>query len=334
MQQTKQGFSISSFRSNSSQSSQRNLFRSLVFWVAITLISGKADFAFAANEFDGFLNFVRVCTPELPPSRNNLSPQKEAEFKLVWAQVGVAGKKLESAWKNTLNDDPLMRRALKACDRYMQLEMQYNDLSRQLRAQYGAKKFRELESKWASWSKTQANEWINLKDRDLIRLAVWVLTYDSDQRWLQREPFSRFAKNRKRNEQDPFSQFVENVIRNQTGGLSRQDMLSQLILTQYETLSEQDAIEIYQAGVQWMRQQNQKQPPVPDIPELMQQYLKLRAEADYLFEVGDTYLRMTPRPEVETAKLEFTSLIKKAAALRPDLKEALSEAHQNQFRQD
>tara|TARA_R110002111_G_scaffold262872_1_gene342293 strand:- start:8568 stop:8768 length:201 start_codon:yes stop_codon:yes gene_type:complete len=66
----------------------------------------------------------------------------------------------------------------------------------------------------------------------------------------------------------------------------------------------------------------------------MQQYLKLRAEADYLFEAGDTYLRMTPRPEVETAKLEFTSLIKKAAALRPDLKEALAEVHQGKLPQN
>tara|TARA_R110002095_G_scaffold161004_1_gene139527 strand:+ start:87 stop:218 length:132 start_codon:yes stop_codon:yes gene_type:complete len=43
---------------------------------------------------------------------------------------------------------------------------------------------------------------------------------------------------------------------------------------------------------------------------------------------------MTPRPDVETAKQEFTSLIKTAAALRPDLKEALAEVLQTKLPQN
>ncbi|MCA9023500.1 MAG: hypothetical protein KDA74_25300, partial [Planctomycetaceae bacterium] len=108
--------------------------------LAIAGISGTTSVVAAANEHDGFLHFVRVCdrAPELPPSRTKLSLEKEEEFKAVWTQVGVAGKKLESVWEKEVKNDPLMRRALKACDRYIQLEMQYNDLSRQLKAEYGA----------------------------------------------------------------------------------------------------------------------------------------------------------------------------------------------------
>lgn len=312
---------------------QRSPWRGLVFYLTILVLLSKSGFISAANEFDGFLGFVRIWVPELPPSRNKLSVKQQAEFKAVWTQVGIAGKKLESVWENSVQNDPLMRRALKACDRYIQLEMQYNDLSIQLKAEYGTKQFRELESKWANWPKTQANEWLDLEDRDLIRLSLWVLTYGGDQRWLQREPFSRFANQLKRKVQDPFSQFVDNLIRNQTGALSREESLSQLILTQYETLSEENAIEVYIAGIQWMRQQNRKK-TVPHIPDRMQLYLKLRAEADYLFEAGETYLRMTTRPEVELAKQEFASLVKKAATIRPDLKEALAEVGQAKFPQD
>ncbi|WP_339730988.1 hypothetical protein [uncultured Gimesia sp.] len=294
--------------------------------LTLTSILGTTQVASAANQFDGFLNFFRVCdrVPELPPPRNKLSVEKQAEFKAVWTQVGIAGKKLEAAWENSVQNDPLMRRALKACDRYIQLEMQYNDLSRQLRAQYGAKMFREMETKWANWSKTQTNEWLDLKDCDLIRLSLCVLTYGGDQRWLKQEPFSRFA-----NQQALFSQSDDHVTWNQTSELSREERLSKSILTKPEKLSEEDAIEVYKAGIQWLRQQNRNK-LVPEIPARMQQYLKLRAEADYLFEAGETYLRMTPRPEVESAKQELTNLIKKAAVLRPDLNEALLEAHQGQ----
>lgn len=318
---------------NGKSEPQRSPWRGLVFYLTIIVLLSKSNFVSAANEFDGFLSFVRIWVPELPPPQNNLAVKKQAEFKAVWTQVGIAGKKLESVWEHAVQNDPLMRRALKACDRYIQLEMQYNDLSIQLKAEYGAKQFRELESKWANWTRTQQNEWINLEDHDLLRLTLWVLTYGGDQRWLKREPFSRFANQLKRRGQDPFSQFVDNVIRNQTGALSREESLSQLILTQYETLSEADAIEIYKAGIRWMRQQNRKN-SVPDIPNRMQQYLKLRAEADYLFEAGETYLRMTPRPEVELAKQEFASLVKKAAAIRPDLEAALAKVHQAKFPQN
>lgn len=294
-----------------------------------------ADVVTAANEFDGFLQFVRVCdrAPELSPSQNKLSEEKQKEFSAVWTQVGIAGKKLEAVWKNSVQNDPRMRRALKACDRYIQLEMQYNDLSLQLKAEYGAKQFREMEAKWANWSKTQANEWLDLEDRDLIRLSLWVLTYGGDQSWLQREPFSRFANQLKSYAPDPFAVFVENVISNQTAAPSREARLSELILTQSETLSEENAIKVYIAGIQLMRQQN-KNKTVPEIPVRMQQYLKLRAEADYLFEAGETYLRITPRPEVEAAKQEFMSLVKKAVTLRPDLNEALAEVYKSQLRQN
>jgi|GEM_PF-3373968 len=87
------------------------------------------------------------------------------------------------------------------------------------------------------------------------------------------------------------------------------------------------------AGIQWMRQQNRNK-SVPDLPDRMQQYLKLRAEADYLFEAGETYLRMTPRPEVELAQQEFTNLVKQAAAIRPDLDEALAEVQKGKLPQD
>lgn len=298
--------------------------------LAVTCSLGTINVVAAANEYDGFLHFVRVCAPALPPPRNKLSVEQQAEFNAVWTQVGIAGKKLESVWEQALQNDPLMRRALKACDRSIQLEMQYNDLSIQLRAEYGATNFRAMEAKWADWSKTRSNQWLDLEDRDLIRLTIWVLSYDGDQSWLQREPFPRLTTQLKRREQDLFSQFVENAIRNQRGALNRDERLSQLMLTQYARLSEDDVVELYQAGIQWMRQQNRNK-SVPEIPLRMQQYLKLRAEADYLFEAGDTYLRMTPRPEVEMAEQEFTRLVKKAAVLRPDLKATLAEVHQSQL---
>ncbi|QDT40062.1 hypothetical protein Pan241w_01150 [Gimesia alba] len=295
--------------------------------LAVTFLMGTPHIVSAANEFDGFLHIVRVCdrVPELPPSRNQLSKEKQQEFEAVWTQVVVAGEKLESLWEQEVKNDPLMRRALKACDRHIQLEMQYNNLSHQLIAEYGAKKFREMETKWASWSKTQANDWLDLEDQDLIRLSIWVLSYGGDQSWLKREPLSRFA--------NPFSESDDNRNRNQKDERRRKGKLSASAQNPSEKLSEAEVIEVYKAGIRWLRQQNRNK-VVPEIPVRMQQYLKLRAEADYLFEAGETYLRMTPRPKVEAAKQEFTSLVKKAATIRPDLNEALMKAHQAKQQQN
>ena len=309
--------------------------RKAVCLIMLTSILGTTQVASAANEFDGFLQFVRVCvrTPELPPPRNQLSQEKQQEFKAVWSQAVTAGKKLEMVWEQEVKNDPLMERALKACDRCIQLEMQYNDLSRQLIAEYGAKKFREMNTEWASWSKTQANDWLDLEDQDLMRLTLWRLSYGGDQNWLNQEPLSRFANQLKRNRQNPFSESDDNQKRNQKADRNQKGERSASAQEQSEKLSEAEVMEVYKAGIRWQRQQNREK-TVPVIPGRMQQYLKLRAEADYLFEVGETYLRMTPRPKVESAKQEFTSLLKTAVALRPDLNEALLKAHQSKQQQN
>lgn len=320
---------VSTCLRTSSRSFHRKPLRNIACSLTIVVTICDADFALAINDYDAFLSFVRLWVPELPPSKQKLSIQKQEEFKNVWTQVGLAGENCESAWENALQNDPLMRCALKAYDRFGELEIQYNDLRNQLRSEYGKKQFREMEAKRNSWLRTQENEWIDLEDHDMIRLAVWVLSYGGNQSWLYQKPFAQTAKEVMRNKEGPFLKFVRNAIRNKGHQLNTEEMLSQLLTNQYGALSEADKQEIYQRGVLWMRQQNHSKKEKTDLPDLMQQYLKVRTEAEYLFEIGETYLRMTPQPKVELAKQELTNLLKKAHAIRPDLIDVLIEVHKN-----
>lgn len=249
---------------------------------------------YAVNEFDGYLETVRYWVPELPPPKEKLSLEKEKEFKTVWVQVGVASKNLLTAWEELRKDDPLSDRALKALNRYEKIQPQNDQLRIKLIREYGKKKFKKMEREGRKWLKTQENEWLDLEDRELIGLIVWQYKMN-DYQSLKEEPFLQFIKNKE------------------------------------GELTDEEAIEVYKAGMELIRQQNREKKTESEIPDRVLQYLTVHAEADYLFSAGDTYLRLTQRPKIEVAFKEYMEVWEKAYTLRPDVYEALAEINKDKF---
>jgi hypothetical protein len=259
--------------------------RALIVCLSLGIAAAATTPVSAANEFDGFLEYVKLWTKAAPPPPSEFSAEQQAEWQTDWKQISQAARQLRTAWENELHQDPSLRRALQAYDRSLELEQRYQQLRQQLRKQYGRQQFQQLESRGATWLRKTSADWLDLNDQALMRLTIRVLRLD-DYRIL------RTGK--------PFSEQITTA-----------------------PLTELRALEIYRAGMRQLQITAAAQDRTTDLPPLMQEYLQLREEADYLFFVGETYLCMTPRPEVERAKQEFTQSITRAATWFPELHNTL-----------
>ncbi len=333
------------------------------FCIILLLVLSYCNSVYAINEFDGYLEMVRLWIPELPPPEVKLSPEEEKEFQKVWAEVGVVSKKLISSWEELRKEDPLTDRALKALDRYQELELKYNDVSHPYRKKVGWKKFNKMRSRGYAWNQTQEQKWQDLEDRDLLRLIIWQFKFNNYQVFNQ-EPFSQFVKTKqvttseyKPIDYDSFNledlfhtEFTyEPVLKNKknkaTSNNNKTSQTKKVKQVQWVkmdknyiqkkrkaeidaikkklklklNLTDEEAFEIYISGLRKQRKilRAKKQTPT-DLPEAIKKYSVLHAEADYLFSAGDTYLRITPRPEIEALEKEYYNLFTKVSKIRPD----------------